>query len=184
MSPADMCNAAFELFGGVFVLNHCRVLFEAKIVKGISIVSTVFFTAWGVWNLYYYPSLGQWASFAGGVFICLTNLLWVAMLVYYRRNPGPVRRVVCAANRSPDGLVVCGPRHFDSVIHAQLRAAGTYGNITVDAKGRVTAIAALTAANIPTLDWSKIGTGKPTTLAGFGITDALSMTDIIDGGEF
>ena len=62
--------------------------------------------------------------------------------------------------------------------------AGTYGNITVDAKGRVTAITALTAANIPTLDWSKIGTGKPTTLAGFGITDALSMTDIIDGGEF
>ena len=41
MSPADMCNAAFELFGGVFVLNHCRALFEAKIVKGISIVSTV-----------------------------------------------------------------------------------------------------------------------------------------------
>ena len=129
MSLADICNAAFELFGGVFILNHCRALFEAKIVKGISIVSTVFFTAWGVWNLYYYPSLGQWASFAGGVFICLTNLLWVAMLVYYRRNPGgrnpdPVRRVVCAANRYPDGLVVCGPRHFDSVMHAQLRAAG------------------------------------------------------------
>jgi hypothetical protein len=81
MSPADMCNAAFELFGGVFVLNHCRALFEAKIVKGISIVSTVFFTAWGVWNLYYYPSLGQWASFAGGVFICLANLLWVAIRV-------------------------------------------------------------------------------------------------------
>ena len=54
--------------------------------------------------------------------------------------------------------------------------AGTYGNITVDAKGRVTTIAALTAANIPTLDWSKIGTGKPTTLAGFGITDALSSS--------
>ena len=54
--------------------------------------------------------------------------------------------------------------------------AGTYGNLTVDAKGRVTAIAALTAANIPTLDWAKIGTGKPTTLAGFGITDALSTS--------
>ena len=54
--------------------------------------------------------------------------------------------------------------------------AGTYGNITVDAKGRVTSIAALTAANIPTLDWTKIGTGKPTTLAGYGITDAIASS--------
>ncbi len=31
---------------------------------------------------------------------------------------------------------------------------------------------ALLASDIPTLDWSKITTGKPTTLAGYGITDA------------
>lgn len=54
--------------------------------------------------------------------------------------------------------------------------AGTYGNITVDAKGRVTAIATLTAANIPSLDWTKIGTGKPTTLTGYGITDAVASS--------
>lgn len=31
---------------------------------------------------------------------------------------------------------------------------------------------ALVAADIPSLDWSKIGSGKPTTLSGYGITDA------------
>jgi len=31
----------------------------------------------------------------------------------------------------------------------------------------------VSAAGVPTLDWSKIGTGKPTTLAGYGITDNL-----------
>lgn len=50
--------------------------------------------------------------------------------------------------------------------------AGTYPKVTVDAKGRVTAGAALAATDIPVLDWSKITTGKPTTLAGYGITDA------------
>ncbi len=52
--------------------------------------------------------------------------------------------------------------------------AGTYYSVTTDAQGRVTAGAAsLVAADIPNLDWSKITTGKPTTLSGYGITDGV-----------
>lgn len=47
--------------------------------------------------------------------------------------------------------------------------AGTYPKVTVNTKGLVTGGQALGAADIPVLDWSKIGTGKPTTLAGYGI---------------
>jgi len=36
------------------------------------------------------------------------------------------------------------------------------------------AFRSLTATDIPSLDWSKITTGKPTTLSGYGITDAAS----------
>ncbi|MGH8348141.1 MAG: gp53-like domain-containing protein [Pseudomonas sp.] len=50
--------------------------------------------------------------------------------------------------------------------------AGTYGKVTVNAKGLVTSGGNLAAADIPVLDWSKITTGKPTTLGGYGITDA------------
>jgi hypothetical protein len=50
-------------------------------------------------------------------------------------------------------------------------AAGSYPKVTVDAKGRVTAGTTLSESDIPALDWSKITTGKPTTLAGYGITD-------------
>ena len=63
--------------------------------------------------------------------------------------------------------------------------AGSYGNatqvgqFTVDAKGRITA-----AANVSiTPAWTAI-TGKPTTLNGYGITDALSTSAAIDGGTF
>ena len=66
-------------------------------------------------------------------------------------------------------------------------SAGTYNNsttavspFTVDAKGRVTAIG--TAVTL-TPAWTSI-TGKPTTLSGFGITDALSTSATIDGGSF
>ena len=50
--------------------------------------------------------------------------------------------------------------------------AGTYAKVTVNSKGIVTASASLIAADIPNLDWNKITSGKPTTLSGYGITDA------------
>lgn len=82
MSP-DLFNGLFELFGGAFILNHCRALYRDKKVKGVSLLSTCFFTAWGVWNLYYYPHLDQWLSFAGGVAIVLSNALWITLMIYY-----------------------------------------------------------------------------------------------------
>lgn len=55
--------------------------------------------------------------------------------------------------------------------------AGTYTKVMVDAYGRVTSGTNLSSTDIPNLDWSKITTGKPTTLAGYGITDAYSKTE-------
>lgn len=57
---------------------------------------------------------------------------------------------------------------------------GTGAKITFDSKGLVTSSASLAASDIPALDWSKITSGKPTTVVGYGITDALLASDIID----
>lgn len=57
---------------------------------------------------------------------------------------------------------------------ANAGTAGTYYKVTTDAKGRViSGAASLLATDIPSLDWSKITTGKPTTLSGYAITDAV-----------
>lgn len=82
----DLINGLFEFLAGFMVLNHCRVMYRHKSVRGVSILSTVFFCIWGLWNLVYYPSLGQWASFAGGCWITATNILWVGLMIRYRRN--------------------------------------------------------------------------------------------------
>ncbi len=53
--------------------------------------------------------------------------------------------------------------------------AGTYYKVTTDAKGRVTSgVGALSTTDIPNLDWSKITSGKPSSLSGYGITDSVS----------
>lgn len=83
----DLINGLFECAAGVAVLNHCRVLYRDKIASGVSIASVAFFTAWGLWNIYYYPSLDQVLSFAGGLFVVAANATWGAMLLYYRTPP-------------------------------------------------------------------------------------------------
>lgn len=30
-------------------------------------------------------------------------------------------RIVCAAIRNSNGLIICGPRHFDRIMHAQIK---------------------------------------------------------------
>ncbi|WP_053073557.1 tail fiber protein [Chromobacterium violaceum] len=57
-------------------------------------------------------------------------------------------------------------------------APGSYGMVTVDAKGRVTAARQMSGDDVPAHDWSKVATGKPTTLAGYGIADGASKTDL------
>lgn len=81
---ADLINGMIELLAGFFVLNHCRVLYTHKQARGVSIISAAFFTLWGFWNLYYYPSLNQPLSFYGAMFIVAANALYVGMMVSYR----------------------------------------------------------------------------------------------------
>ena len=91
MTWPDAINGAFECFGGWFVVLNILKLLKDKQVLGIHWGSTIFFTSWGLWHIWYYPHLGQWASFTGGLFICAANLVWLVLRVYFSRRA----RVVC-----------------------------------------------------------------------------------------
>jgi phage-related tail fiber protein len=63
-------------------------------------------------------------------------------------------------------------------------AAGTYYKVTTDTKGRVTAgVAALVSSDIPPLSWSKVVYGRPTTLSGYGITNAITSDRLPVGDD-
>jgi hypothetical protein len=61
-------------------------LYLDKMLRGVSIGPTAFFAGWGLWNLWYYPSLGQWWSFSGGCALVLVNLVWFGQMIYYRNR--------------------------------------------------------------------------------------------------
>jgi len=83
MSLPDFINGLFESCGGFFILFSVIKLHREKTVHGVHWVHTSFFTSWGFWNLYYYPTLDQWFSFYGGLFLVLTNTFWLGQLIYY-----------------------------------------------------------------------------------------------------
>ena len=80
----DIINALFEFCGSIAVWQNVATLLREKKVRGVSLVSMSFFTAWGFWNIWYYPSLGQvWSAYMAA-FLCLGNLTWVALAIRWR----------------------------------------------------------------------------------------------------
>lgn len=84
----DMVTAGFECGGAFAILLSIRRLIADKRVAGLHWGHLTFFAVWGVWNLYYYPHLGQWWAFAGGVGIVTANTVYLALVFWYLRWPG------------------------------------------------------------------------------------------------
>lgn len=81
---ADAINGTFELVAGWVSTINISALLKSKKVQGVHWAPTAFFSAWGVWNLFYYPILGQWVSFVGGIGIVVSNLIWLGLAWRYR----------------------------------------------------------------------------------------------------
>ena len=82
----DIINGSFELLGGLAICQSIFRVIKDKSVKGVSVPHVAFFSFWGLWNLYYYPSLGQMVSFWGGIGVTTANTIWVGLLFYYKRK--------------------------------------------------------------------------------------------------
>jgi len=83
-----MVNGAFEALGSVMLWRNVAQLYKDKMVRGVHWTATGFFAAWGLWNLFYYPHLDQWWSFAGGCSIVVANTAWFGQILYYGRGRG------------------------------------------------------------------------------------------------
>lgn len=82
MTP-DQINAVYEFVGALLICLSIRRLAIDGEVKGVSLWPVTFFATWGFWNLFYYPYLSQWWSFAGGLLMVTTNSIWLLQMAYF-----------------------------------------------------------------------------------------------------
>ncbi len=82
MNP-DHVNAFFEGGGALIQLLNVRQILRDRTVRGVHWLPLSFWTAWGVWNLAYYPALGQWWSFAGGLGVVCCNAANLALMAWF-----------------------------------------------------------------------------------------------------
>ena len=105
--------------------------------------------------------------------------------LFLKKNNGTDSIVELGANIFTGDATGSGNGNVALTLAASGVTAGSYGSatststFTVDAKGRLTA--ASTIAITPSFNSI---TSKPTTLSGYGITDAMSSGQSIDGGTF
>ena len=76
----------FAFVGGIFLFFNCLKLHKDKEIKGVSIVTSIFFFLWSVWNLYYFYELKQWFSLIGGIFMSITNGWWIIIAIYFKKK--------------------------------------------------------------------------------------------------
>lgn len=86
MSYYDAGNALFEAVGAVLTWMNFVRLRRDRIVLGVYWPVTAFFAAWGVWNLFYYPSVGHYWSAAIGAVLCTGNVAWVVLALKLMRK--------------------------------------------------------------------------------------------------
>lgn len=79
----DIINGTLELLGAGFVALNVRQILIDKMVRGFHWAPCVFFAIWGWWNLFYYPHLDQWFSFAGGVALIAVETTWLVLIFRY-----------------------------------------------------------------------------------------------------
>lgn len=81
---ADIINASFEFVGIIAVWLNIRAILRDRQVKGVSVLNVLFFSIWGFWNIYYYPSLEQfWSGVAAGL-LAASNSFYFFLVMRFK----------------------------------------------------------------------------------------------------
>lgn len=82
----DLINGLFEAFGAWSTWANVARLKKDRDVKGVVWQFTVIWWLWGIWNLLYYPLLGQWFSTVAGSVLVVGNGVWLATWLKIRKQ--------------------------------------------------------------------------------------------------
>jgi hypothetical protein len=115
----------------------------------------------------------SWGNHASAGYALLTN-------VYTKTNlQTSGQSAVHWSNITNHPTTVSGYGILDAMAANSPITGATHTKITYDTKGLVVSGVDLSASDVPVLPWSKITSGKPTTLSGYGIIDSYTQAQTL-----
>ncbi len=84
----DVVNSVMVLTAGGFIAVSVWKLYKDKLVRGVSPIHVGFFSAYGLWHIFFFSSLDQWWSVVGGIVAATMNTIWLTQIIYYTVYPG------------------------------------------------------------------------------------------------
>lgn len=82
ISP-DLTQAGWELGSAMFSVLNIRAVRRSKSIAGVHWAPTAFFSAWGIYNLWFYTVMQLPAAYWAGLAITCTNLVWLSHVAWY-----------------------------------------------------------------------------------------------------
>jgi hypothetical protein len=82
----DFLNSWFEWIASGMVYLNVWTIFKAKKINGVSLFATWYFSALGLFNLFYYSQLHQYISFSAGILVAIGDLIYLYLFLKYCKN--------------------------------------------------------------------------------------------------
>jgi hypothetical protein len=79
----DMGNATFQALNVACILRNIHALWRDREVKGVRASNTIFFLAWGFWNVWFYAHNGFWWSWTAGLMVITANCFWLTLVLAF-----------------------------------------------------------------------------------------------------
>ena len=86
MLSSDQINACLELAGAIFLVPTLIEAYNKKRIVGVHYITPIFFSLWGLWNIFYYPSLNQYWSASAACIMLSVNIIWLVMVFRYKEK--------------------------------------------------------------------------------------------------
>lgn len=80
----DQINSFFISVASIFYFLNLLKLYKDKDVKGISILSIIFFSTWNFWTLYFFWDTEYSLTKNAYIAVAASNILYLSLLFYYK----------------------------------------------------------------------------------------------------
>lgn len=83
----DFTSAAFTVGAALFLLLNIRQMLVDRSLKGVSVYTIAYFTAWGYWGIFlFYAMPNMVLTFVASVILAIAYSVWLGLAIYYKRK--------------------------------------------------------------------------------------------------